>query len=561
MLPEQIDNTNFRYIELDNKYISSIVIKSFPEKIYFLDIIKDIKNDIDYDMSIYIKKLDAMKVLNDITYNIASSEGELYTINSNQRNIDVIKRANDDSKKLRRQIQVENQEIYDINIILTFYSYDLNQLLKILSSIKAKFYSKQIGTDITNFRHLEFYLSNLPLSLNKSVITEKLCITTNALANIFPFYTNSIIDRNGIFIGYTKQDNRICMLNIFSNKYENSNMCIFGTSGSGKSFFIKLFILRNFFQGKTQIILDIENEYIDLCKNLSGQLVFEDTYFNILQITHLDIKEDKFLERKIDRIANFIYSVCDTNTIEINILKKEIKKLYYKFNITEDINSILKGNTESILYLEPKILEAEKFPTLEDLKNNVENEQIRRFLEIEMKSNLKFFSRITNIDLNSKLFVLVIKNLNNQFGLLSKILDFILNRFLGNNETIIYIDEMWKYAKEKELLECLFNMYKTIRKRRGAIIGITQDITDFFAYNNGNYANSILNNSCFKMIFKTEDRQHNLIDSILEIDKDNLACLNRGQAYLTIGKNNILLKLESSIYERETINENDNRAK
>ena len=47
-----------------------------------------------------------------------------------------------------------------------------------------------------------------------------------------------------------------------TNKYKNANMCIFGTSGAGKSFYTKLIILRNVdFLGIEQYVIDPEREY------------------------------------------------------------------------------------------------------------------------------------------------------------------------------------------------------------------------------------------------------------------------------------------------------------
>ena len=122
------------------------------------------------------------------------------------------------------------------------------------------------------------------------------------MSNLFPYISNNFIDINGVLIGYTKEDNKICMLDIFSKKYENSNMCIFGSSGSGKSYFIKLNIIRNYFKNLRQIVLDIEKEYLYLCKELDGQIIGNGNYFNILQITLQDINnlenDENYLSKK-----------------------------------------------------------------------------------------------------------------------------------------------------------------------------------------------------------------------------------------------------------------------
>ena len=53
-----------------------------------------------------------------------------------------------------------------------------------------------------------------------------------------------------------------------TKKYKNANLCIFGTSGAGKSFYTKLLILRNRLLGIEQYIIDPEREYETLCNNL-----------------------------------------------------------------------------------------------------------------------------------------------------------------------------------------------------------------------------------------------------------------------------------------------------
>ena len=111
-MPNIIDNTNFRYVKVDDKFIVSLSVKSLPETIFFLDIVKDFPIDLNYDASLYISKQDPIKVLNSITYNIGAVESELATINKNQRDIDILSKTQNDSAALRKKIQVENQEIY-----------------------------------------------------------------------------------------------------------------------------------------------------------------------------------------------------------------------------------------------------------------------------------------------------------------------------------------------------------------------------------------------------------------------------------------------------------------
>jgi type IV secretory pathway VirB4 component len=553
MLPDIVDNTNFRFLKVNNKYIISISIKSLPENIYFLDIVKELPYNLDYDLSMYISKLDPVKTLNDITFNIGIAQSELNTINKNQRNIDVISKSKEDAAMLRKKIQVENQEIYSLSLILTFYSNDFNQILNIISSVKAKFYSRGICTETTNFRNLEFYLSNLPLNKKYKSLLNNLYITTGALANIFPFYVTNFIDENGIILGYNEK-RRICTLDIFSNKYENSNMCIFGCSGSGKSYFTKLLIIRNFFYRKKQIIFDVEEEYEKICSNLIGQVVFKDTYYNIFQFSQEDLEKENFFMEKVERIISFISNFCNLNK---EYLKKEIIRLYAKFNITTDKNSLYKKEDKSKVFLEYKLIDAECFPTLKDLIDNMEEIKEREILKNEVNDNLKYFSKTTNIDLDNMLYVIKTSEIIQKPKLLEVIIQYILDKCLGKTETIIYIDELWKYAKDEKILNSIFNMYKTIRKRKASIVTITQEVTDFFEYKEGMYGNSILNNSCFKILFKNNINDGRNLTKNLNIEEEKISFLKKGEAILIVDRNNIKIKVKANEFEREIINEDD----
>ena len=177
-----------------------------------------------------------------------------------------------------------------------------------------------------------------------------------------------------------------------------------------------------------------------------------------------------------------------------------------------------------------------------------------------MKNDIKFFANKTNILLDSNLYVIDTNYFNNNSKVISYILDNILNRYLNTNNTIIYIDEVWKYAQNKELLLSISNMYKTIRKRNASIVTITQDINDFFTYSDGIYAKSILNNSAFKLIFKTTYKDIEYLDKFMDLKDCNLDILQKGEAILVISNNKAPIVIRANEYERMLLNENDNSA-
>lgn len=114
----------------------------------------------------------------------------------------------------------------------------------------------------------------------------------------------------------------------------------------------------------------------------------------------------------------------------------------------------------------------------------------------------------------------------------------------------------------------IYDFFKTIRKKKAGIVVATQDISDFFTYENGEFGKSILNNSQFKLFFKMEYINTSVLNSINMISNDvvdSISRLKRGQALLNVANYNMVLDIKSSDYENEIIegeyNEDNSRFK
>ena len=141
------------------------------------------------------------------------------------------------------------------------------------------------------FRQEQAFFSTLPLMINHKDVKEatKKNILTEGLVATYPFISSSICDTNGIFIGKNIYNNSLIFVDRYDQeKYKNANMCVFGTSGAGKSYYIKLNILRYRLFGIEQYVIDPEREYTGLCNKLEGTLLKlgpnSETYINVFDI-------------------------------------------------------------------------------------------------------------------------------------------------------------------------------------------------------------------------------------------------------------------------------------
>ena len=574
-LPSFLDNTNFRFLNLDDKYLASIIIIDYPKQISFVEIIENIPKNINYDMSFFVEKKDTNSVLKQLTYYISSSGTEIKTVNENQMDIDVLSKIKEDAKKLRKEIQINNEQVYFVNIFITFHHNDSKELFVILKDFQSKLYSKQILSNISNFRNLDFYLLSIPFfNFNQNVLKDSYRnITTSALANIFPFYKKTIFDEKGIIFGYTKSENKIFSIDIFDEKYLNSNMCIFGSSGSGKSYFTKLMIIRNYLMNKNQYIFDPEGEYTDIVKTLGGKIINfndknNDCYFNILEITEQEIflYKDNFFYKKIEKVTKFIIKLCDITEEELyEKIKENLIKLYKEFGINENIESMYINENDNKIFVDKKLKTNLFFPNLIDFNERIKDKKISNLVKKNILSKYEILSKNSTFKINQSLISFNTNNIKIKDTII--LMEYFLEELLIvidfnniiNKKTIIYIDEVWKYICIKEtnnLAETIFMLFKTIRKKGGSIITITQDISDFFSYENGSFGKSILNNSGFKVFFKLDYSDLEILKKLSLINKENLnnlLRLDKGQAFISLKNNNVILNIKANEYENELI--------
>ena len=92
IIPSFIDNTNFKYVIVDGKYVSTLIISDFPKQIDFLQVMEDIPKSCVYDMSIFVNKQNTVDVLKEITNYISNTSSEIKMINDNQLDFEIMKK-------------------------------------------------------------------------------------------------------------------------------------------------------------------------------------------------------------------------------------------------------------------------------------------------------------------------------------------------------------------------------------------------------------------------------------------------------------------------------------
>lgn len=606
ILPSYISINNYKYVEIDNMYYSGLIIVDYNKEntdIIFKNIINE---NINIRMSIFCEKQDTYKAIKDLTYNI----GNMAIETKETEEVDLVAYTKDDARYIRREMQINNEELYNFYTYIVVYSDDLDKLFFNLNKVQGILESNGLITKLANFREDEVLKSTLPIYYNSSLIKNaaRRNILTSGIIATYPFILSNIFDKKGIFLGKNNINNSNIFFDRFDNsKYKNSNMCIFGTSGSGKSFFVKLQVLRQYLLGIKQFIIDPEREYNILSKNLDGQNIIigpdSNQFINIFDIRENSIEDTSgYLNSKLLKLKSFFYLIFDDMEIEeYSILEKYIIKTYNNKGINFDDESLFKKNNNKnknndndknksyekkidnieninkneIIYFNKIFKTFDEMPILQDLYNeiieginNTKNENEKKILnsfknklEIFVNGSLSFFNKHTNINLDNNLIVADIYSIGEENY---KYAMFLFTELFWDNikekreeKKIIYIDEIWRIigvTSNREVASFIFKIFKTIRKYGGGAVAITQDVSDIFSLDDGNYGRSILNNSEVKVIFNLEEENIKILSNnitLSEKEKMEIKMFKRGESLIFVSNTHVLLKVLASDFEKE----------
>ena len=566
--PGYISLKNPKYIEIDGKFYSGLFVVDYPREFNYLILTNILKFNRNIKITYFFEKQDFYNTIKLLTYHIGNTSVDLSDGNKNREDIDLIAFSNNDAKYIRREMQINNEEMYYLYIYILVCGKSVNELESSLKEIEELCIVNGLDVKRSYFRQEEIFKSLMPFNTQNEIIKKQVRrnILTNGIKSTYPFITSRIVDEKGILIGKSTEDNSLIIVDKFKkDKYKNSNIAIFGTSGAGKSYFTKTMIIRSFIFDIEQLIIDPEREYENICKNLNGEYIKfgpkSKNYINIFDIREEDLEEEVFFENVIEKVKSFLLLILGKDfEKDIYLIEELIIKTYEKKGINENKESMYKENGL-------KIKNEKDMPILEDLYEIVKIQEkynkFEKYLFPYVKGSMKFFNNYTNINLDNKLIVADIYDLGEDnliYGMYLCVQIF-WTKIQKNRKQkkCIYIDEIWRLIgmnSNKYVASFVYKIFKTIRKYSGSAVAITQDISDLFLLEEGKYGKCIINNTSFKFIFSLEEENIKILEKNMDLnenEKIKIKSLRKGENLAIIEKDHVLLNIISSDFEKEMI--------
>lgn len=483
-------------------------------------------------------------------------------------------------------LQSDNETLLDVNIFVTAYDYELSEQMLYPEKTKRTSTSiasmkKQIKRELSeeSFRSTDNYMQQFEMYASTQISAHDAFkrtsrgIHSSSVAAAFPFVNKNLCDPGGVNIGVNR--GKPVFIDFFTRNSErvNSNMVIIGKSGSGKSYATKTILSHLAADDSKVFILDPENEYFGLAKNMNGKVIDVGSAtqgrLNPFQIiTSLSDDEDDEEETVKTSFSTHLQFLEEFYRQILPGIESDA--LEYLNNITMRMYETKGIDADTDL----SELEPEDYPIFDDLYDKILNDYQMASSEYgkeNLRVLLNYISKFATGGRNALLwngpssisteenfivfnFQSLLANKNNtianaQMLLVLKYLDneVIKNRdynikYGASRKIIVVIDEAHVFIDSKfpVALDFMYQLAKRIRKYNGMQIIITQNIADFVGSEELVRKSSAIINACqYSFIFPlSPNDMHDLCKlyekagAINESEQEEIVNNGRGHAFV-----------------------------
>jgi len=332
---------------------------------------------------------------------------------------------------------------------------------------------------------------------------------------------------------------------------ENANMLIFAKSGAGKSFTVKLEVLRQLMFGTEAIILDPEHEYEEMCRAVDGEYI-NFTFSSQAKINPFDLSAlyeegENELGQKIISLHGLLKVMLGDMTPQQDaLLDRALVAAYKAKGITPD---------PSTQTNEPPLME-DLYKALIGMENKEADDISARLEKFITGSFRGIFDQGSNVDITNPLTVFSVKEMEEGLRPIAMyiILDFIWTRVKKNlKKRILIIDEAWYFMKHPDSASFIHSMVKRARKYFLGITTITQDVEDFL---HNDFGKAIVSNASIQFLMKQSTASIPVLAETFYLsqgERQLLVTADVGEGIFFAGQNHVALRVVASPEEHSLI--------
>ncbi|HHE76706.1 MAG TPA: DUF87 domain-containing protein [Candidatus Parcubacteria bacterium] len=540
------------YIKIGERFAKSYFIFSYPRYLNTGWLSPLINLNVPIDISLHLHPISNEKILKKLRKRVTEIQAEISEREEKGLIRDpVLETAFHDLEELRDQLQTAQERMFNFSLYVTTYAKTEKELKDIETNLRSILESRLIYIKPALYRQKEGFICTSPYNLD--LLSVSTLINTSPLSSAFPFVSFDLSSNEGILYGINKHNSSLVLFDRFS--LANANSVIFAVSGAGKSYAVKLEVLRYLMLGVDTIIIDPENEYRFLAESVDGSF-FNASLSSPHHINPFDLPQPSETEKPEDVLRSNIINLVGLMRVmlggltpeEDGIMDRAITETYAAKDITPESDPSLWGKELP-------------FPTMSDLESvlsGIEGAEslVRRIQRFTTGVYSKFFNQPTNIDINKRCVVFGVRDMEDE---LRPMAIFIILRYIWKTivsslkKRILIIDEAWWLMQNEDSASFLFGTVKRARKYWLGVTTISQDVNDFMK---STYGQPIITNSSLALLLKQSPATIEVVKKTFNLtEEEKMILLDTpiGEGIFFAGTKHVLIKIVASYAEDQII--------
>ncbi|MEK7546164.1 MAG: DUF87 domain-containing protein [Patescibacteria group bacterium] len=453
-----------------------------------------------------------------------------------------------DIEGLRDDLTQGIEHFFQFALYVTVYAPSEKELDELNNQIEGIFGSRLIYTKRVLYQSEQGFNSTLPIGNDELMITFNM--NTSPIASGFPFVSADLTSDNGILYGINRHNNSLILFDRFS--LQNANAVVFATSGAGKSYTVKLEVLRSLMVGVEVIIIDPEMEYKHLSDAVGGTYInislASDAKLNVFDLPRPvgeDVRSEDIIRSAVIAVKGLMRIMFGTmTTAEDSIIDRALLETYAKKDIVPGVD---------LATVEP--------PVMSDFQQVLEGITGTQDLQIKLRKYIDgTFSGLLNspttVEMDNKLVIFSVRDLEDELRPMAvyTIVNYIWNIVRSERKKrILVIDEAWWLMQHDDSAKFIFALVKRCRKYYLGVTTITQDVNDFLR---SPYGQAIVTNSSMQMLLKQSSASVDLVQKtflLTEGEKFLLLEAGVGEGIFFAGPRHAAIKVVASYAEDQII--------
>lgn len=537
------------YLRLGQKYVRTLFIMTYPRYITLGWFVPIINLNSPLDISMYFYPVESANILKQLRKKVGVLEAEIISDHEKGAPRDPVKEtALKDIEGLRDDLTQGIEKFFQFSVYITVYGDTLKELDQMSNKVESIIGSKLVFTKRALYQAEQGFNSTLPAGNDELMISSNM--NSSPIAASFPFISSDLTSDEGVLYGINRHNNSLIIFDRFS--LQNANTCVFATSGAGKSYAVKLEVLRSLMMGTEVIIIDPESEYKYLAEAVNG--TFIDISLNSeSKINPFDLPRGLAGNtRPADIIRSAIITIKGLLRImlgefthqEDSLMDRAILETYAKKDI---------GPESDLSNIEP--------PVLSDLEQILSGMEGGEDLALRLKKYTEgtfagLVNNQTNVDLDNQLVVFSVRDLEDELrpaGVYT-IINYIWNVVRSKlKKRILVIDEAWWLMQRDDSAKFIYALVKRCRKYYLGVTTITQDVSDFLG---NKYGRAIVTNSALQLLLRQSPASIDVVQKtfvLTEGEKYLLLESGVGTGIFFAGNKHVAIQIVASYAEDQII--------